>query len=135
MVYNEHPSRACAVCRPSWFKLRFRFNQQIANDEHLTAPLTIFTIPYDCQHVVESPNAGQLQTGAWNTSCHFSDDHQMTSTSFASRLPTRLGDPASSEGWSKLSVVTSSREYQDFEMRPAQYACRKLDQVRSPKVG
>ncbi|RKK69709.1 hypothetical protein BFJ69_g12493 [Fusarium oxysporum] len=66
---------------------------------------------------------------------HFSDDHQMTSTSFASRLPTRLGDPASSEGWSRLSVVTSSREYQDFEMRPAQYACRKLDQVRSPKVG
>ncbi|RKL20716.1 hypothetical protein BFJ68_g2717 [Fusarium oxysporum] len=100
-----------------------------------SAPLTIFTIPHDCQHVVESPNAGQLQTGAWNTSCHFSDDHQMTSTSFASRLPTRLGDPASSEGWSKLSVVTSSREYQDFEMRPAQYACRKLDQVRSPKVG
>ncbi|KAG7412420.1 hypothetical protein Forpe1208_v009189 [Fusarium oxysporum f. sp. rapae] len=66
---------------------------------------------------------------------HFSDDHEMTSTSFASRLPTRLGDPASSEGWSRLSVVTSSREYQDFEMRPAQYACRKLDQVRSPKVG
>lgn len=71
MVYNEHPSRACAVCRPSWLKLRFRFNQQIANDEHLTAPLTIFTIPHDCQHVVESPNAGQLQTGAWNTSCKY----------------------------------------------------------------
>ncbi|KAL7757562.1 hypothetical protein ACKLNR_012089 [Fusarium oxysporum f. sp. zingiberi] len=33
-----------------------------------SAPLTIFTIPHDCQHVVESPNAGQLQTGAWNTS-------------------------------------------------------------------
>ncbi|SCN66843.1 uncharacterized protein FFB20_02356 [Fusarium fujikuroi] len=85
-----------------WFKLRFRFTHQIANDKHLTARLTIFIIPHDCQYVVESPNAGQLQAGAWNTSCNFNDDYQMTSTLFASRLPTRLGDPASSEGWSRL---------------------------------
>jgi hypothetical protein len=87
-------------------------------------------------HIVQEPGIICLSKTTVRLG-HFSDDHPMTSIWFASRLPTRLEDPASasSEGWSRLSVVTSSREYQDFEMRPVQYACRKLDQVRSPKVG
>jgi hypothetical protein len=33
--------------------------------------LTNFITSHDCQHVVESPNARQLQAGAWNTSCKY----------------------------------------------------------------